>query len=248
MNKKIILQNGKELLGITGIIVSEVDNTIYINSSSRVENSIEGAFAIYDKDGAPSLTGSGPDCYWDKSTSTLNISQLSANVASVPKLSATDISVSRLSATDIVTETLTVPYISTPAVKTDTLEVTNYQHSLKVSVKKWLGFESLIKKENHPFKIFVRINPKNKKEFLAVLVNDTVDSVSNKSFVAIAFEDIRLYVNSIPNLAPKTIATSLGSPGDLKGDISIDENYFYYCINDHDGTSKIWKRLELNNW
>jgi len=219
MNKKIILQNGKELLGVTGIVVSEVDNTIYINSSSIIENtSIEGALAIYDKDGEPNLTGSGPDCYWDKSTSTLNISHVSAN------------------------------YISTPVVKTGTLEVTNYQHSLKVSVKKWLGFESLIKKENHPFKIVVRINPKNKKEFLAVLVNDTVDSVSNKSFMAIAFEDIRLYVNSIPNLAPKTIATSLGSPGDLKGDISIDENYFYYCINDHDGTSKIWKRLELNNW
>ena len=43
----------------------------------------------------------------------------------------------------------------------------------------------------------------------------------------------------------RTIPSSLGSDGDLKGDYAFDEDYAYFCFEDYDGTSNIWKRFAL---
>jgi len=39
---------------------------------------------------------------------------------------------------------------------------------------------------------------------------------------------------------------SIGSPGDRAGMISVDNNYFYYCISNYDGVLNIWKRSTWN--
>jgi hypothetical protein len=37
--------------------------------------------------------------------------------------------------------------------------------------------------------------------------------------------------------------TSLGRVGDLAGMTAYDEDYFYYCYLDYDGSSNIWKKI-----
>jgi hypothetical protein len=34
-----------------------------------------------------------------------------------------------------------------------------------------------------------------------------------------------------------------GTDGDAEGMYAYDENYFYYCFQDYDGTSEIWRRI-----
>lgn len=41
---------------------------------------------------------------------------------------------------------------------------------------------------------------------------------------------------------PRTIASSIGDPGDLEGMIVFDSNYQYYCTADYDGSTSIWRR------
>jgi hypothetical protein len=38
-------------------------------------------------------------------------------------------------------------------------------------------------------------------------------------------------------------STSLGTVGDTAGMYAYDNNYFYYCYGDYDGSSDIWKRV-----
>ena len=37
-------------------------------------------------------------------------------------------------------------------------------------------------------------------------------------------------------------STSQGSIGDLAGMYAADENFFYYCFQDFDGSSDIWRK------
>jgi hypothetical protein len=38
-------------------------------------------------------------------------------------------------------------------------------------------------------------------------------------------------------------ASSIGQVDDIEGLIAVDENYFYYCTADYDGSTDIWKRI-----
>jgi hypothetical protein len=42
--------------------------------------------------------------------------------------------------------------------------------------------------------------------------------------------------------------TSIGAEGDLKGEVVLDDDYLYHCIADFDGSTAIWKRVELSTW
>lgn len=46
----------------------------------------------------------------------------------------------------------------------------------------------------------------------------------------------------------RTIASSIGSPGDKAGMIASDDDYFYRCTGAYDGSTAIWKRIPLNSW
>jgi hypothetical protein len=37
--------------------------------------------------------------------------------------------------------------------------------------------------------------------------------------------------------------SNIGAPGDSEGMYAADANYFYYCFQDHDGSSIIWRRI-----
>jgi hypothetical protein len=37
--------------------------------------------------------------------------------------------------------------------------------------------------------------------------------------------------------------TSVGNEGDQAGMYAYDENFFYYCYDDYDGTSFIWAKI-----
>jgi hypothetical protein len=37
---------------------------------------------------------------------------------------------------------------------------------------------------------------------------------------------------------------STGKVGDTAGTTAMDNNYFYYCVQNYDGTSQIWKRIK----
>lgn len=46
-----------------------------------------------------------------------------------------------------------------------------------------------------------------------------------------------------------TIPTSsIGSKGDRPGAIAADSTYVYVCVGIYDGTSSIWKRIQLSTW
>ena len=79
---KIILKDGKELIGIANIVISEIEDKIFINNSSTIEGSITGALAVYNSDGSPFLIGSGDQCIWDHATSTLKISKIQSEIVS----------------------------------------------------------------------------------------------------------------------------------------------------------------------
>ena len=38
-------------------------------------------------------------------------------------------------------------------------------------------------------------------------------------------------------------ATAVGSVGDAEGMYAADASYFYYCFQDYDGSSEIWRRI-----
>lgn len=48
-----------------------------------------------------------------------------------------------------------------------------------------------------------------------------------------------------PNNAP---TSSIGDDGDKIGMIASDDEYFYRCIGDYDGSTAIWKRVALTSW
>lgn len=43
-------------------------------------------------------------------------------------------------------------------------------------------------------------------------------------------------------------ADSTGKVGDLPGMYAYDENFFYYCHGEYDGTSFIWARIAGSNF
>ncbi len=45
-----------------------------------------------------------------------------------------------------------------------------------------------------------------------------------------------------------TPASSVGAAGDRQGDVAFDDNYVYYCSNNYDGATNIWRRSALSTW
>ena len=42
--------------------------------------------------------------------------------------------------------------------------------------------------------------------------------------------------------------TSVGTSGDIEGDIAFDSDYMYYCTANYDGSTAVWKRTSLSTW
>jgi hypothetical protein len=67
----------------------------------------------------------------------------------------------------------------------------------------------------------------------------------------IAISDLTRARNRIQDtqlrLQQRTISSSAGSAGDTDGMIAVDDNYLYVCTGIYDGSTAIWKRVELGS-
>ena len=54
--------------------------------------------------------------------------------------------------------------------------------------------------------------------------------------------------NPNPMIRNGVPATSIGSPGDKKGDMASDNTYIYIASADYDGSTSIWARASLSSW
>jgi hypothetical protein len=54
--------------------------------------------------------------------------------------------------------------------------------------------------------------------------------------------------NPNPMVRKGVPATSIGSPGDKKGDLASDSTHIYIASADYDGTTSIWARASLSSW
>jgi len=70
-------------------------------------------------------------------------------------------------------------------------------------------------------------------------LQDTGEKVQVKGTLAVTKEIVQ---------TNRVIASSVGSPGDKAGMIASDQDYFYKCIDDYDGSTAIWKRAGLSSW
>ena len=145
-----------------------------------------------------------------------------------------------LTSKHITSTDITAPQISSSLIKVDDCVDTN-----KTIINAWLGFTSKLNKQEHPFKLRINVNPETNQDTLCFITNEYSET---KSKLALALDKDRFFIANTLNLKKRTIETSLGNEGDVIGDISVDENYFYYCIKSYDGTSKIWKRCTLSDW
>lgn len=236
MNNKIILKDGKEIIGVSNIVISEIDDKIYVNNISKIEDSIKGSFAVYYQDSSPSLTGSGNNCKWNDETSTLEVTHIQSTTLLTEYLTADFMKVATLETSN---------YIS-KKISCENAVVSDFLESEKICVDRWIGFKSNITPNTHPFKVSIGINPKDNKEVLLFKSKDYTDDVRPTTLMA--FTEDRVCLREGVNLVSRHISSPLGTENDIAGDIAIDENFIYYCIKDFDGTSKIWKRCSLLEW
>ena len=219
MSNLVNLTGKTSIVGLSNVVVSEVDDTVYINTQLQVSDGLKGSVLIYKEDGQ-TIGSDGSEFMYDTVNHTL-------------------------SASNITVKNIEADCISTEDFKTPVARITEYCESLKTVITKWFGFASKKFQNEHPFKFKVSINPESDEETLVLVVNEyTFD----KSKISLAFDRNRILVNNKLNISTSTVKSSVGSLGDKKGDIAIDENYIYFCVKDFDGVSKIWKRTELTEW
>lgn len=218
MNNKIVLKEGTTLSGVNNIVISELDGTVFINNSVQVEGSIKGALSFYTEDGL-SLSGSGPSLIWDKYEELLESKNFKSTFISADS-----------------TKTISL--------ETSKLIVSDFSKIFKLSVSKWIGFESKLHQGTHPYTL--NVNVLAGQETLCFLTNDYTTETTKK--ISLALDKDRFYIKTALNIRQRTIINSIGSVTDNVGDVAIDENYFYYCVGKFDGINKIWRRSQLTEW
>jgi hypothetical protein len=231
MDNQIVIRDGIELVGISNIVVSEIDGKIFINNTNQIESGIKGSLGVYTQDGQE-LGSTGLQCVWNETSNTLEVYSLKAEQLALGYLKVSDLIDTR--------------YIKvSDFVESRFVKVSEFIETPKLSVDNWFGFKSKVQENQHPFKIKIRVNPDTNTETLCFITNEYSNTTSK---IAFALDDERVCINNYLNLKPKTVTTSEGCVGDASGDVAVDENYFYYCIKNFDGTSKIWRRCEMKEW
>ena len=275
MHNNIILKDGKEIIGISNIAISEVDNKIYINNISQINNSIVGALAFYSADNSPALIGTGVGCIWNKDASRLEVLNLNASFVTttnvvakrlesdfltVSSITASFVTTDDVAAKRLVSEFLTVDSINASFVTTDdviskrlvseflTVDAidSDFVATTKLSVDKWIRFDSIKHPGTQPFKISLGINPHTNNETLVFSTNAYGDDTP--SFPVLGLENTRVFLNGVANIIARTIVSPIGENTDIPGDIAIDDNFIYYCTSSFDGVSNIWKRCPITGW
>jgi hypothetical protein len=66
----------------------------------------------------------------------------------------------------------------------------------------------------------------------------------SKKYVVVSLDDAFRQVAT----RQATPSASTGSVGDVAGMVAWDTNYIYICTANYDGTTAIWKRVQLTTW
>lgn len=258
---KIILKKNKELIGVSNIVISEIDNKIFINNSNQIHNSTKGSMAVYTEDNCSSLEGAGPSCQWNSETLTLEVTNINTEKSINKRIEAESIQVSdsihvsnlntensinkRIKAESIQVSILNTEISTNKKIEAEAIHVSEFFETEKIAVKKWIGFASKKNPNEHPFKISLYSDRLTGKEYIVFIGNEYKESFRKNLII---FDEDRIRFNQTINIKQKTPNSSIGNRGDLAGDINFDENFIYYCTKDFDGESKIWKRVELSLW
>ena len=227
MNNKIILKDGTVMIGVSGIVISKLDNTIFINNSAQIQEGTEGSLAFYCQDSMSTLHSTGDECKWNSETSTLSVNFLVTENLTTKKLTA-----HHLITTQLTTENLTTEKLTTNGLVTNDINITNR-----------ITFNNFEIKERSKAVLSAFLRNSHRNNLLIEFIDD-----NRQHNMLIAIDKERTYLNCNLNMKSKTIVSSTGCDGDLKGDIAVDENFIYHCTKDYDGISNIWKRSTLTSW
>lgn len=141
-------------------------------------------------------------------------------------------------------EILTVKQLKSSIIDTETVSITDFGGANKMSITKWLGFDSVVDEGTQPYKL--KLIVKGGQDTLCFITNDYSDKTTSN--VSLALNKDKFFIRTGLNIQQRTIQHSTGSLGDSAGDVAVDENYFYYCVGEFDGTYKIWRRSQLTEW
>lgn len=246
------MSNISSFVGLGNIVISEVDGTVYINTSSQISPSIKGSLSFYDEDNKTSLIGTGKNLIWNEGASRLETNALRSKDIEVDELKVkTLVSIKKIDAEELTCDFIKIDTyaeikkIDATDLICKSIEVDDRFASEQIIGNKWIGFQSLVVPQTQPFKFQITLDDEGF-EVLILKTNDYNENTESKA--VIGFESQRVIIPEALNIMHRTIKTPQGTDKDKKGDIAIDENYIYVCINDYDGSKNIWKRSSLKEW
>jgi len=220
----IDIDNCKSIIGVAGITVSQIDNTIFISNEKTAEMGVPGTIAIYaDEFGNIKSTGVSID---------IESNTLTSNNIIVDTLDS-----KKIKSTNIVVDTLDNKCITSKLMQSSNIHSNNYyltieDENLKNDLFAKLGTYQY--KGNYIFGIFVKSNN-----------SEYSTGISIDRALRVSIEDGRLNLRK-----SRTINSAVGSIGDHPGDIAIDSEYLYYCHAVFDNKTPIWVRWKVSdiNW
>lgn len=235
---KVTIGKNTKIVGLFDISVSKADDTIFISNKKISEPGAVNSFALYaDEEGK--IKPAGFDLIFDADKK-----QLTAPIISADKLVSIDIFSNNLTSSNIETNSIT-----SSSIVVDTLTINNYIDINSLSINGiYTQFLHFLDNDNDVF-AKMHYDDVSGSGKLAIL---TKKQNGSDGCVLTIDENQRLKIeDGILNLKTKrVIKSSIGSPGDLEGDVFIIGDYIYYCKKHYNGISKIWVRIKFTetNW
>jgi hypothetical protein len=233
--QKSPLKTEHMLIAVPPIVLTELDGNTYINSTNQIDLGVQGSLAVY-KDDNQAITHTGTELMWNQETLCLTAGNINTG-----NIQASDGTFTSLATNSINTAHAHVEkMLTTEIIESDILKNSDYLSSKKVAVGDWLAFVD--KDDNYQFNIGIGAGCGEYPEEI-LCFDDKNHSMK------LGFDTNRLYLcNTINIFEHRTIDDPVGCKNDKKRDICVDGSYFYQCIDDYDGESKIWKRIAFEGW
>jgi len=240
-----------DFVGIGGIVISKVDDTIFVTNSQIPENGVPDSFALY-ADAEGKIKSSGLDLNYDTGTRTLNSFRISAKHLVSTSTDSVVINSERIfsgylystvsNSTFLNSENISARHIFSTSTNLHQIISQNISaNDYIISVPdKQLEDDVFAKIGTHTYNNQLRFAvavKKNSTDYACAISIDQTHRVS--------LEDGRLNIRR-----KRVVETSKGSPGDQSGDIAVNKFYLYYCIKDYNGVDSIWVRWKVSdlNW
>lgn len=223
-----------KLIGVPPITITRLDGDTYINCTNQIDQGAKGSLAVY-KDDNQAITHTGVELTWDEAALKLTTENIKINnkVEAIDGLFSGSVTTGNVESLHLHVEEM----ITTSIIKSDILKNSDYLSSNKVAVNKWLSFTD--SNEDYRFNIHVGTNDDFPEEVLCFTADNEM---------MLGFDSKKTYLPTTLNIEHRTINDPIGYKQDLKGDVCIDDNYFYHCVANYNGEDKIWKRVLFEGW